>query len=61
MNLNKVAGMLAAYEGKKKSLDIAQIKEVIKCISMLMVQFPEITAHLIENGYKNLKKKREIK
>lgn len=33
MTINKLAQLIAKKEGKKKSVDIAQIKEVIHCLA----------------------------
>lgn len=35
MNINKFAEKVAKLEGKKKSIDIAQIKEILACINKL--------------------------
>lgn len=45
MNLNDLAKKVTLLEGKKKSLSIAQVKEVISILSKLMYQdFDVITA-----------------
>lgn len=38
MNLNELAKEVAKLEGGKKNLSIAQIKEVIKCLSILIYE-----------------------
>jgi len=36
MNINDFANMVAAKEGKKKQVNIAQIKEVLKVVNRLL-------------------------
>lgn len=44
MNLNQLAKDIATMEGKKQSLSIAQIKEVLKCLGTLLweMQYDEM-------------------
>ena len=58
VNLNVLARAIAKMEGKKQSISIAQIKEVIKCISICMYYNPVIVAKLIRNGEKHATKKK---
>lgn len=36
MNMNKIAREVALMEGKEKQVDIAQIKETIKCLMLVL-------------------------
>ncbi len=36
MNLNELAVEISKIEGKKQNLSIAQIKEVLKCLGMVL-------------------------
>lgn len=38
MNLNELAKEIAKLEGGKKNLSIAQIKEVVRCLSLIQFQ-----------------------
>ncbi len=51
-NMNKLAERVAFLEGHKKSLNIAQIKEVLRIVSQLCVRQPQVIALLIKNGSK---------
>jgi len=56
MNLNELAVKVTLKEKGKKEISIAQIKEVIKLISIEMYLNPIIIARLIANGKKNDRK-----
>lgn len=49
-NLNALATVITLREGKKKPLDIAQVKESLRIICQLMVEEPQIIALMIKNG-----------
>ncbi len=49
---NEVAKLIAQLEGKKISLSIAQIKEVLSIIAKICHDHPPILAWLIMHGYK---------
>lgn len=53
MNLNDLAIQIAKQEGGKKQLSIAQVKEVIKLVSIEMYKHPLLIAKLIKNGERN--------
>ena len=55
-NLNDLAKQVTLKEGKKKSISIAQVKEVIGLISEAIHEKPEIIAELIKLGAKRKKK-----
>jgi hypothetical protein len=41
MNMNKLAKIVSETEGKKKSVDIAQIKEIINITFQELSQYPD--------------------
>ena len=47
---------VAAREGLKKPISIAQIKEVLSILSVLMANDPEVIACLLNNGLKKERK-----
>lgn len=53
MNLNDLAREVSVLEKGKKELSIAEIKEVIKCICIIMAKNPLLIAKMIVNGTKN--------
>lgn len=57
MNLNELAKEIAMKEDGKVNLNIAEIKEVIKLISIEMFLHPSLIASLINNGKKHVYKK----
>ena len=52
-NLNILAKNIAVLETGKKQVSIAQIKEIIKLMSVEMYRNPELIAKLISNGKRN--------
>lgn len=52
MNLNKLARKITEKEGKKKSLSIAQVKEVMRILltELAFMEFSEV--HKILNRYR---------
>lgn len=58
MNMNELAQELCALEGLEKQVDIAQIKEILRNLSMMMIFDPLIVATMIKNGDKNIEKER---
>jgi hypothetical protein len=52
VNLNELAKSVSAREGGKQELNIAQIKEVIKCISIELFKDPDMFHLLYKNGKK---------
>lgn len=55
MNLNEMAALVAKEEKGKKEVSIAQIKEVIKVISVLVFENPELIEKLLASGKRNKK------
>jgi hypothetical protein len=47
MNLNDLAKEVALLEGGKQNLSIAQIKEVIKCVGMVLAELDSLTASVL--------------
>lgn len=41
MNLNQLAKRLSLLEGKKKQIDIAQIKELLACMGSIFSHLPD--------------------
>ncbi len=41
MNLNQLAKTLSMLEGKKKKIDIAQIKEILACMGTIFSNLPD--------------------
>lgn len=52
MNLNELAKSVAKREGGKYELNIAQIKEVIRCVSIELYNDPDMFHLLYRNGKK---------
>lgn len=52
MNMNKVAAEIAKREGKKKSLSIAQIKEVLGIVSDMCFENTAFVRELICLGWR---------
>jgi len=57
MNLNELAKRISQLEGKKKSLNIAQIKEVIKSLGIVFQEigfwnFVKLSLLIKKNGHK---------
>jgi len=52
VNGNELAKLVAEMEGKKVSISIAQVKEVIRILSRLCYRHPEVIAWLIMKGDK---------
>ena len=55
MNLNQLAVRLSELEGKKQQVDIAQIKEVLKCLGVVLSGLSasesfETVSKLVERG-----------
>jgi hypothetical protein len=57
LNLNVLAKMVAEKEGLKKSLSIAQIKEVLGCLCDEIWWDPQIIEALIASGRRRAKKR----
>jgi len=55
MDLNKFAREVAKIEGKKREVDIAQIKEILKIVLELLAEEP------IEETLETLRKYRRMK
>jgi len=53
MDMNELAKEVCLMEGGAQSLTIAQVKEVLKCVAIIMVSRPEVIASLINNGEKH--------
>jgi len=51
-NMNELALKVTRAEGKKKSISIAQVKEVLKIVSKLCAKNSGVVALLIRNGQK---------
>lgn len=41
MNMNKIAKEVASMEGKEKQVNIAQIKETIKCLMLVLSKYDD--------------------
>lgn len=55
MNLNELASAISRKEGKAKQVNIAQIKEVIKCLgeifkSIGFIEFAKLAWKIRKNG-----------
>ena len=48
MTFHDIARLIAKFEGKKKPISIAQIKEVLKIVRTLIQNDPLIMAYLIK-------------
>lgn len=55
MNINEIAKLVSKKEGLKKSISIAQIKEVIGIVAELIVKDPIALASLLQLGAKRVK------
>ena len=53
MNLNELAKHITKKETGNKQVSIAQVKEIIKIISMEMYLNPDVISRMINNGKKN--------
>ncbi len=53
MNMNDLALLLTEEEGGAVDLSIAQVKEVLKLISIACAKDPEVISILIKNGVKH--------
>jgi hypothetical protein len=47
MNLNQLAKQICALEGGKQNLSIAQVKEVLKCLGLILEESSVESALLI--------------
>lgn len=56
MNLNELAKIVTKKEGGKKEISIAQVKEVIKHVSVVMYENPELIERMLSNGKRNRRK-----
>ena len=56
MNMNDLAAFVAKVEGGKKQISIAQVKEVLKIVSIMCAKDSEVIAILIQSGRKCKKK-----
>lgn len=54
-DLNQMAVDVSKYEGMKKQVNIAQIKEVMRCICQLLLDKPIDTANALLRGALALK------
>ncbi len=63
MTLNKLAKEITLREGKKKQINIAQVKEIIGIISDLVYEMKteSLVKKLWDNGEKRAKKKSKLK
>lgn len=52
VNLNELAKEVSKLEGGKFELNIAEIKEVIRCVSIAVYKDPDLFHLLIRNGKK---------
>jgi hypothetical protein len=56
MNMNELAKDVAKDEGLKKPLSIAQIKEVLRILSVKLVMNEEVEKCLMKNGQRIVNK-----
>jgi hypothetical protein len=56
MNLNELAVEVARREAGKKEVNIAQIKEIIKHLSIIMFEDSSATVAMLRNGEKHCEK-----
>lgn len=54
-NFKELCIALCEIEGLKKEINIADMREVISQLSMLMVLYPDVHQILLKNGIKKLK------
>jgi hypothetical protein len=52
MNMNELAKLLCHYEKGKEEVSIAQMKEILKNLCVLMCDDPQVIALLINHGGK---------
>lgn len=52
INMNKVAKRVSEFEGKKVEVNIAQIKEVSKCLLMVLAMFSTIQVEELISRYR---------
>lgn len=58
MNINQIASYIAKKESLKKQVNIAQIKEIIGHVALLVATDSESLLKLVELGHKKAKKKK---
>ncbi len=58
-NMTELSLKLAKLEGGKKSLSIAQIKEVLAHLSDLVAKEPELAKLLFRNGTRRARRKKK--
>lgn len=58
MNLHELSKTIAKKETGKVQVSVAQIKEIIKLVSMEMANDADVTLKLIRSGAKHLEKSR---
>jgi hypothetical protein len=51
-NMNELAKLLCHFEKGASEVNVAQMKEILKNICVLMVDCPEVIAMMIKNGCK---------
>lgn len=56
MNLTQLANAVTAREGLKKQINITQVREIIKVVSIVMYMNPKIIAAMLDLGQKHFKK-----
>lgn len=63
MNMNEIALELAKREGKKREVNITQIRELLRCLSDMAVVDPSVLKTIEQSGQRRaryaLKKKRK--
>lgn len=57
MNLNELAVEISRREGKKIQVNIAQIKEIVRCLHDILVEESEARQKAVKRVYKDLRKK----
>lgn len=56
MNMNELAKEVAKEEGLKKPISIAQVKEVLRILSIKLVMNEEVEKCLLKNGQRLVNK-----
>lgn len=55
MNVNTVVRQVVGREGKKKSVNIAQVREIVSIMSDMLYRDSEVISILIQNGKRRAK------
>lgn len=56
MNLNKLAKLICEREGKRKQTDIAQVKEILKCLIIICAEDVSVFDLIVTSTYKKVAK-----